>query len=128
MNELIFIPIRQENMVAPHKIYEVIFKLGFIPFSLHLIDTDKITDSALDELRHKVVPAKWDYIKNRYLCILTIDHTFWIWHSTNNPDMAETQFKEVQHILQRGDSFIFKHLGEIHKPVRLSWRAIEFEW
>ena len=126
MNDLTFVPITQHYYPEPYKVYEVVFKLGFIPFSLHLIDTTKIDQ--LDATRLSMLIPKYDYLKHRYMCIMTVEGIYWIWYSTDNINEGETEFKKIQKTLQQGDSVIFKHLGGIRRPIRLSWRAIEFEW
>jgi len=126
MNDLIFMPDKQQYYPTPHKIYEVTFIIGFIPFQLHLIDTAKLPD--LTNLRKRKLRSPYEYLYKRYLCTCTLLGRYWIWHATDNPEVAETQFKEVQALLQQGETFEFKHLSGDLKPVRLSWRGIEFEW
>ena len=126
MNKLIFIPTYQRYMETDYKLYEIGFQVGFIPFTLYLLDTTRLPE--LSKIKKTKVKPKYEYIQKRYMCVLSINKFYWIWHATDNPDTSETHFRKVQSSLQQGESVIFTHLGNLTKSIRLSWRGIEFEW
>jgi len=126
MTELLFLPITEQYEPSTHKIYLTVFQLGFLKFKLSLLDTSVLNFSK-DFIT--LIKGANKHLAMRYINILTIGGDFgWIWNSNDNLALCEVNYKETIRLLKQGEAVVFKDLGDRFKPLRLSYRALEFIW
>ena len=118
-------PVKEEMDPSNHTIFVANFRLGFFGFSLYLIDTKGSIDPQLIEAARILDRA----LGKRYLCILQIGNSTWIWYTSDNEYQTKTEYQKVLRQLKYGENVIFNDLGESKiRSIRLSWRAVEIEW
>ena len=123
--KIIFVPVKEEMDPSNHTIFVANFRLGFFGFSLYLIDTKGSIDPHLIEAARILDRA----LGKRYLCILQIGNSTWIWYTSDNEYQTKTEYQKVLRQLKYGENVIFNDLGESKiRSIRLSWRAVEIEW
>lgn len=121
----IFIPVKEEYMPSKYIIFKTKFKLGFFWFSLHLVDSrGSINEQTLQMIR-QLNPT----LSKRYICLLQIGNSSWLWFGTDNEEESKTEYKKVLNMLKEGDNVVFDDFGEPKtRSIRLSWRGLEIEW
>jgi len=125
MNDLKFLPITEAYYSTPFNIIHTIFQLGFIEFSCSLLDSSvlKFDKSIRDTLlKHKPEMVK------RYISILNIGSLGWIWNTSDVLERITLDYQKVIKDLKYGKDVEFTDISTRNKPIRLSYRGIEFFW
>lgn len=101
------------------------FRLGFFGFTLHMVDSRDSMSNMVRQIAQTQNPA----LGKRYVCVLQIGNTSWLWFTSDDLIECENEYKEVLTKLKEGDNVVFEDHGEPKtRSVRLSWRALEIEW
>lgn len=125
MTDLRFIPLKEEYYPTKYNIYLATFKLGFLTFSINMIDQTAITFP--EDVKVLIKKIKPEFSK-RYLNVLTIGHLGWIWYADNKFEKAEEDYKKTLATLKAGDVVIFNDISNKQQPMAISWTGIDFIW
>jgi len=120
-----FIPKKEEFISDGLVVYNTQFTLGFFEITLRMLRSDLV---GLSKESIKRLHEKNPYLVNRFINILTIGQLGWIWFTSDDFTVAEREYKKVIKILKLGDDVEFTDYGKQHKPLKLSWRGIQFHW
>jgi len=117
-----FLPLQETTYKSQHELYYSRWKLHFLNIEIALIDVDNMP---LTE--HEREGLLYD---DRYVIMLTIQNVLtWFTAKSNDLEQITIAYKDIVNDLKDGESVEFCDLGtQGNKPIRLSWRAIEFEW
>ncbi len=123
---ILFVPASEKLNPTEHTLYFANFRLGFFGFQLILIDSDDRVDRWV---REKLIEMGKPQLAKRYICLLGIGTTHWLWYSSDNITEAELHWKKVLSDLKKGEEVIFEDCGEPkNRSVRLSWHGLDIEW
>lgn len=123
---ILFLPANERLNPTEHTRYSALFRLGFFGFQIMLIDShDKIDEWT----RQKMLELGKPVLSKRYICMLAVGITHWLWYSSNNVTEAEFEWHKVLADLKKGEEVIFKDYGEPrNRDIRLSWHGLDIEW
>lgn len=123
---MLFLPASERLNPSEHTLFSALFRLGFFGFSIMLIDTDDSIDALV---RQKLIDLGRPIMAKRYVCVLAVGNTHWIWYSSDNVTEAEYEWKTVLTNLKKGEEIIFQDYGEPkQRSIRLSWHGLDIEW
>ena len=123
---ILFIPTNEKLNPTEHTLFAASFRLGFFGFNIMLIDSH---DSVDQLIRKKLIELGKPQLAKRYICMLIVGNTNWLWYSSDNVMEAEKEWKRVLHDLKKGEEIIFEDCGEPkNRSVRLSWHGLDIEW
>jgi len=125
MPKIMFIPKKEEFISDGLVVYNTQFTLGFFEITLRLLRSDLV---GLSQQSIKRLEEKNPHLVQKFVNILTIGQLGWIWFTSNDFTLAEREYKKVIKLLKLGDDVEFTDYGNQHKPLKLSWRGIQFQW
>lgn len=124
-NKIMFIPHVEEFIPQGLIIYLTKFKLGFFEIRLRLLRSELagLTDTGKAFLREKNASLARNFIN-----IITIGELGWIWFASDVYEESEQNYKGIIKKLKLGDDVEFTDVGGQNKPIKVSWRGIQFNW
>lgn len=124
-NKIMFIPHTEEFIPQGLIIYLTKFNLGFFEIRLRLLRSELagLTDMGKVFLREKNASLAMNFIN-----IITIGQLGWIWFASDIYEEAEQNYKSIIKKLKQGDDVEFTDVGGQNKPIKVSWRGIQFNW
>jgi len=124
-DKIMFIPHKEEFIPQGLIIYLTKFNLGFFEIRLRLLRSELagLTVEGKAFLRTKNASLAKNFIN-----IITIGQLGWIWFASDNYNDAEHVYRSVIKKLKLGDEVEFTDVGGQNKPIKVSWRGIQFHW
>ena len=122
---MILVPIKEEYYPFPDQVYFCQFQIGFLNVTFGVIDSTNLKRVIENETKREA-PKK---IK-KYICICTINTSRgWIYNQTDDLNEAKLVHFENINKLKEGEAVELRDVSsQQNKPIRISWRAIEFDW
>ena len=124
-DKIMFIPKTEQYSPQDLVIYVTVFNLGFFEIKFRIIKSELagLTAEGIKHLRE----IKPDLAKD-YINIMTIGQLGWIWLTTDDFKQAETNYKDIIKRLKEGDDVEFTDVSGANKPIKVSWRGLQFHW
>jgi len=124
VNDLIFLPTKEEYKPYPSQEFYCEFRLRFIDFAITMFN--------VDEFKKLMSGEKFKYTKDikSYALLLAIGTHTWLFYTDDNYETTKKMYRACIDTLKEGDTWEFKDdFGyQNNKPIRLSWQQIRFEW
>jgi len=124
-NKIMFFPVKEVYNHDELIIYMAKFILGFFEIKLRLLKSEL---AGLTEEGKHFIKLRKPALAKKYINVLTIGLLSWIWFTSDNYKETEFDYRGIIKQLKLGDEVEFKDLGEQSKPIKVSWRGIQFHW
>jgi len=124
-DKIMFIPHKEEFIPQGLIIYLTKFNLGFFEIRLRLLRSEL---AGLTVEGKAFLKSKNESLAKNFINIITIGQLGWIWFASDSYEEAEQNYKSVIKKLKLGYDAEFTDVGGQNKPIKVSWRGIQFNW